>query len=51
MIIGMKTLALTGLDTIMNPELARQAKQELNEYRSKNFKHPYPTGEYPDYLA
>ncbi len=51
MIIGMKTMALTGLDIIMDPELAKQARRELEEYTSKNHGHPYPTGNYPDYLA
>jgi amidohydrolase len=51
MLVGMKTMALTALDIIMNPELAKQAKQELEEYKSKNHRHPYPTGDYPGYLA
>jgi amidohydrolase len=51
MIIGAKTLAQTGFDLIADTRLVEEAKRELDSYRSQNYKHPYPTGSYPDYMA
>jgi len=51
MIIGTKALALTALELIMNPKLVEETKREFEGYKSENYKHPHPTGSYPDYLA
>lgn len=51
MIAGAKVLALTGLDLILNPALVGESKRELENYKTKNYKHPYPTGNYPNYIV
>ncbi len=50
-IVGARALALSVLDFFTHPELIKESKKELEGYRANGFKHPYPTGRYPRYIA
>jgi len=50
LLIGVKTLAMTGIDFLLNPKLVKEAQNELKSYKENGFKHPYPTEKYPRYL-
>jgi hypothetical protein len=51
MIAGTKVLALIGLDLILNPALVGESKREFENYKTKNYKHPYPTENDPNYIV
>lgn len=47
---GVKALAMTGIDFLLNSKLVREAQDELKSYKEKGYEHPYPMGNYPRYL-
>lgn len=50
LLTGVKALAMTGIDFLLNPRLVHEAQNELKSYKEKGYEHPYPTGKYPRYL-
>ncbi len=50
LIVGTKALVMTGLDFLTKPQLVKEAWDELKGYKASDYKHPFPTGKYPNYL-